>query len=56
MDIEKTLAIVRRARLAQKDADLHSVLKIVEVLVHEVSIARGEIGLLELRVGELEDK
>lgn len=56
MDIEKAAAAIRRARMETKDAVMHDVLRVMEQLVHEVSIARSETALLQLRVEDLETK
>lgn len=55
MDIEKASALLRRARMESKDPTLSDVFKLLTELVHEVSIARSEIGLLTLRVEALEN-
>lgn len=54
MDVEKIVKILNRARQATSDPNLHDVFKVLVEMVHELSIAEGKIGLLEMRVEELE--
>ena len=54
MDIEKAAKILTRARQLQKDPEMHDVIKIITELVFEFGATRSAVGLLELRIEQLE--
>lgn len=55
MDIKKSVDLLKRARMETSDATMHQVFRMLTELVNEVSLARAEVWLIQIRLEELEN-